>query len=267
MELLIPHHYVQHVLRMPADAVAGPGEPRVQAHQPEDLRPDAGAERAGRERQARATGTAPPTSAKITVPTLVIGAAPRHDGPGAHGDGWRRRCRNGRYLLLPQRQPHGDVRRPAGLLRRPDPLHARRGWRDGRAAAARRLRGDAGEGRRGAARAAERPGRRLQGRSGRTRTTSPCPAASAARSRRDGTRSAAGWTGSAPSSRTGPDHAASASRPSAERRPGIPGAARAHPVPGARAGDGSDARLPGHDARSAASPRAGGSSTARPTRT
>ena len=25
MELLLPHHYGQHVLRMPADAVAGPG--------------------------------------------------------------------------------------------------------------------------------------------------------------------------------------------------------------------------------------------------
>ena len=52
MELLIEHHYVHHVLRMPRGGMAGPGQPRVRAHQPGDLRPDAGTERAGAERQA-----------------------------------------------------------------------------------------------------------------------------------------------------------------------------------------------------------------------
>ena len=53
MELLIPNHYEQHILRMPRGRVARPGEARLQAPEPEGLRPDAGAERARRERQAR----------------------------------------------------------------------------------------------------------------------------------------------------------------------------------------------------------------------
>ena len=64
MELLIEHHYVA---AHPAHArrrVAGPGEPRVQAPQQGDLHPDAGAERAGGERQARSTGIASRTSAR-----------------------------------------------------------------------------------------------------------------------------------------------------------------------------------------------------------
>ena len=61
MELLIPQPLRAAPAAHAARAVAGSGEPRVQAHQPEDLRADAGPERARRERQARRTGIAPPT--------------------------------------------------------------------------------------------------------------------------------------------------------------------------------------------------------------
>ena len=73
MELLMEHHYVQHVLRMPARGVAGPGDARVRQHQPGHLRPDAGAERARRRREAADLGP-DDDLARITVPTLVIGA-------------------------------------------------------------------------------------------------------------------------------------------------------------------------------------------------
>jgi len=45
MELLMPHYYEHHTLRMPAQDWPGPGRARLRAHQPEDLRADAGAER------------------------------------------------------------------------------------------------------------------------------------------------------------------------------------------------------------------------------
>jgi proline iminopeptidase len=47
MELLIPNHYVHHILRMPADQWPEPVSARS-AHESEDLRADAGPERTGR---------------------------------------------------------------------------------------------------------------------------------------------------------------------------------------------------------------------------
>jgi proline iminopeptidase len=51
---------------------------------------------------------------RITVPTLVIGAALRHHGPEVHGmDGGR--VPSWPLPVLPGWQPPGDVRRPEGL--------------------------------------------------------------------------------------------------------------------------------------------------------
>ncbi len=57
MELLVEHHYVDHVLRMPPGRLAGSGEPGVRPHESRCLRPHAGAERVGRERPAAGMGS------------------------------------------------------------------------------------------------------------------------------------------------------------------------------------------------------------------
>ena len=122
MELLMEHHYVHHILRMPRGRLAGSGEPGLRRHQPGDLRADAGAERARRRRGPARPGTGPTTSPRITVPTLVIGA--RHDTMDpAFMEMMAASSRTGRYLLLPERQPPRDVRRPGHLFRGPHRLH------------------------------------------------------------------------------------------------------------------------------------------------
>ena len=125
MELLVEQHYVHHVLRMPAAEWPDPVNRAFKHHQPVDLRPAAGAERAGSERQAGRLGP-------HRRPRPDRGAdaghrrAARHDGPGPHGvDGRRGAARA--LSALSRRQPHGDVRRPAGLRPWPDRLHPRRG--------------------------------------------------------------------------------------------------------------------------------------------
>ena len=55
----------------------------------------------GAERQARELGPHRRPRHRSTVPTLVDRRAARHDGPGAHGDGWRAQFPNGRYLHCP----------------------------------------------------------------------------------------------------------------------------------------------------------------------
>ena len=79
MELLMPHHYVHHVLRMPPDAVARPGEPRVQPHQPAIYVPMQGPSELGASgKLANWDRTA--DLGKITVPTPDHRRALRHDG-------------------------------------------------------------------------------------------------------------------------------------------------------------------------------------------
>ena len=104
--------------------LARPGDARVRAHQPGDLREDAGAERAGHQRRRHAGALGPDRR-----PGLNRGADaghrrwPRHHGPGVHGDDGRAAAARA-LPALPGRQPHGHVRRPAGVLRRPDRLPA-----------------------------------------------------------------------------------------------------------------------------------------------
>ena len=101
MELLMEHHYVHHVLRMPARALARPGPADVRPHQPGHLRVHAGSQRAGHQRRRQlAHWDRIADLASIHVPTLVIGARhdtmdPVHMGMMAH------RLRRGRYLHCP----------------------------------------------------------------------------------------------------------------------------------------------------------------------
>ena len=83
-----------------ARAVARPGEPRLQAHQPGDLRPDAGPERARRQRQARELG---PQRRPRQDHRADAGhrRAARHDGPRAHGVDGQRRSRTGATCYCP----------------------------------------------------------------------------------------------------------------------------------------------------------------------
>ena len=65
---------------------------------------------------------------KIDVPTLVIGA--QHDTMDpAHMEKMAAQVQHGRYLFCPERQPHGDVRRSEGVLRRAREVHQGRGRR------------------------------------------------------------------------------------------------------------------------------------------
>jgi proline iminopeptidase len=99
MELLMPHHYEQHVLRMPAAAWPEPVH-RMFAHLntplytlmqgPSEL--GAGGRLANWDRTKELSS--------ITVPTLVIGA--RHDTMDpAHMEGMAKRLPKGRYLYCP----------------------------------------------------------------------------------------------------------------------------------------------------------------------
>jgi pimeloyl-ACP methyl ester carboxylesterase len=96
----------------------GPRAARTRAHQPQDLRSDAGAKRARHERagQARPLGPgrrpAPHHGADVGHRCQV-----RHHGPGAHGDDGGPAAPR-QLPVLPEREPPGHVRRPGDLLRR-----------------------------------------------------------------------------------------------------------------------------------------------------
>ena len=115
MELLMPHHYVQHVLRMPAAEWPDPVNRAFRTSNPSIYVPMQGPSELG------ASGKLVDWDrtrdlAKIAVPTLVIGAQhdtmdPAHmEMDGGQGAAWA-------LPLLPERQPHGHVRRPESLCR------------------------------------------------------------------------------------------------------------------------------------------------------
>ena len=90
---------MQHVLRMPRRRVAGPGDAGVRAHQPGDLRADAGAERARRERHAGGLGPHRRPAHGSTCRRWSIGAAHDTMDP-AYMEGWPR-LPHGRYHHCP----------------------------------------------------------------------------------------------------------------------------------------------------------------------
>ena len=88
--------------RDPADAggpVAGSRQPRVQASKSKGLHPNAGAERAGRQRQAREWDTHSDLR-NISVPTLTIGAQFDTTDP-KHMAWMAKQLPKGRYLYCP----------------------------------------------------------------------------------------------------------------------------------------------------------------------
>jgi proline iminopeptidase len=99
MELLIPHHYEKHILRMPADQWPEPVNRSFKHMNPKIYVPMQGpSELAASGKLEKWDRTA--DLGKITVPTLVIGA--RHDTMDpAHMERMARQVRNGRYLFLP----------------------------------------------------------------------------------------------------------------------------------------------------------------------
>ena len=107
-ELLLNNFYNQHILRMPPDRVARSGIARFRQDQQEDLHPDAGAERNGRERQ---TGRLGPDrrSGEDHRPDTRDRGAPRYHG--ARADEADRQARSpGPLPLLSERQPSCDLR-------------------------------------------------------------------------------------------------------------------------------------------------------------
>ena len=100
MALLMPHHYEKHILRMPADQWPEPVTRSFKHLNMKIYVPMQGPSELG------ASGTLEKWDrtadlAKITVPTLVIGA--RHDTMDpAHMEKMARQVRNGRYLFLPE---------------------------------------------------------------------------------------------------------------------------------------------------------------------
>src|SRR5262249_43705424 len=101
-----------------ARPVAGSGEPRVCPSESRDLRADAGTERDGRERKAGKLGSLRRLE-KYRHPNARRRSQARHDGPELHGDDVEAGA-EGTVSVLSERQPHGDVRRPADLLQRTD---------------------------------------------------------------------------------------------------------------------------------------------------
>jgi proline iminopeptidase len=101
MELLVPHHYEQHILRMPAESWPDPVQrgfahinPKIYVPMqgPSELGMSAGAKLAHWDRVADLE--------RIEVPTLVIGA--RYDSMDpAHMEMMARRLPSGRYLYCP----------------------------------------------------------------------------------------------------------------------------------------------------------------------
>ena len=97
------HHYVHHVLRMPVDEWPDPVT-RAFAHINQvDLRPAAGAERTGSERQARRLGSHR-RPRRHRRPHARHRRRARHDESRRSWPTWRRRFPRGRYLHC----PHGS---------------------------------------------------------------------------------------------------------------------------------------------------------------
>jgi len=100
MELLIPHHYVHHILRMPYDQWPDPVNRAFKHLNPAVYVPMQGPSELGASgKLLNWDRTA--DLARITVPTLVIGA--RHDTMDPDHLAWMADAvENGRYLLCPQ---------------------------------------------------------------------------------------------------------------------------------------------------------------------
>jgi len=99
MELLIPHHYVQHILRMPADQWPDPVNRAFKRLNPKIYVPMQGPSELGANgKLVNWDRTA--DLGKIAVPTLVIGA--RHDTMDpAHMEMMAGEVQKGRYLFCP----------------------------------------------------------------------------------------------------------------------------------------------------------------------
>ena len=116
MELLIEHHYVHHVLRRPLDEWPDPVNRAFAAINQSIYVPMQGPSELGAG-GVLMTWDRTENLSLITVPTLVIGA--QHDTMDPE---WMRmmatKLPNGPLPALPERQPHGDVRRPGDVLPR-----------------------------------------------------------------------------------------------------------------------------------------------------
>ena len=126
MELLMEHHYVHHVLRMPATEWPDPVNRAFKHINPSIYVPLQGPSELGLSGKLLDWDRTSDLG-QIEVPTLVIGA--QHDTMDPAHMKWMASAVQQRALpALSRRQPHGDVRRPEGVCRRPDRLHPRRGW-------------------------------------------------------------------------------------------------------------------------------------------
>ena len=97
MELLMPHHYVQHILRLPADQWPDPVNRAFRHINQKVYVPLQGPSELGASGKLVAWDRSSDLPS-ITVPTLVIGA--RHDTMGpAYMEWMSRQVRNGRFLL------------------------------------------------------------------------------------------------------------------------------------------------------------------------
>lgn len=99
MELLVPHHYVQHILRMPADQWPDPVNRAFQHINPKIYVPMQGPSELGASGKL-ADWDRTADMEKIAVPTLVIGA--RYDTMDpAHMEKMADQVQKGRYLFCP----------------------------------------------------------------------------------------------------------------------------------------------------------------------
>ncbi|HTR91275.1 MAG TPA: alpha/beta fold hydrolase [Trebonia sp.] len=124
MELLVPHYYELHTLRMPAKDWP---EPVVRgfAHINQKIYvPMQGPSELGMSADAKLARWDPGAPTCTRSRCRRWSSAPlRHDGPGPHGDDGGTAA--GRPVpVLPRGQPPGHVRRPGHLLRRPDRVPA-----------------------------------------------------------------------------------------------------------------------------------------------
>jgi proline iminopeptidase len=99
MELLVPHHYVHHILRMPPDEWPDPVNRAFKHVNPKVYIPMQGPSELGAS-GILANWDRTTDLSKIAVPTLVIGA--RHDTMDpAHMEMMSKRVQKGRYLFCP----------------------------------------------------------------------------------------------------------------------------------------------------------------------
>jgi proline-specific peptidase len=120
MDLLMEQHYVHHVLRMPPEDWPDPVQRGFAPHQSGGLRTHAGPQRAGHQRGRQVGALGPDRGAGIDRCAGPGDRRPaRHDGPLAHADDGQPPAA-GAIPALSGRQSPGHVRRPAGVLRRPD---------------------------------------------------------------------------------------------------------------------------------------------------